>query len=335
MDTATRYLGLELANPLIAGASALTGNRDSIARLAESGVAAVVTKSLFEEQLQLEQFRQDEAAEATSHRHAEMETMFPRGLEAGPGEHFAWLSRVCETVDIPIIASLNAVTPERWLEYARQAEQTGVKALELNFNGGSRQLDRHGEDIERDQVAVVESVCAAVTLPVSVKMTVFHANPVDMATRFCATGAAGVVLFNAFFHPDFDTETQKSTVGGCLSRPEDIRLRLRFAGLLSGQLDGSVCVSGGVHGPDGIVKALLAGADAVQMVSAFYRRSTGGARDCLDGVRRWMDEHECETLQAFRGRLNHDNNPDKWTYARAQYIQALLRPDPLAPPRGA
>ena len=332
MNLATTYLGLELDNPIIAGASAMTGSTGLAKRIEDAGAAALVTQSLFEEQLQLQRFHEDEEAAAASSRHPEMTTVFPDVGENDAQEHLEWLRNLKETLGIPVVGSLNAVRPESWIGYAQKMAQTGVDALELNFYSGSRATARAAADIENEQKQIVREICTKIDLPVSVKLSVFYTNPEQVVRELVDAGAAGVVLFNAFFHPDFDIETEGNVLPRSLSRPETIRLRLRFAGLLYAETNASVCVSGGVLDGTGVVKALLAGADAVQMVSALYRDKPECVGKALEDVSAWMQKKGYESLADFRGKLSRKHNPDRWTYTRMQYARALLRTDPLAPP---
>lgn len=332
MDLSTQYLGLNLKNPVVAGASAMTGKKELIQRIAKAGAGAVVAQSLFEEQIQLERFHLDEEAEAAAHRHPEMETVFPRLAEAGPEQHLAWLSEVKQAIDIPLVGSINAVQEETWVEYAAKVADTGVDALELNFYSGSRDTEDNAVEIEDQQVRVVERICNEVSLPVSVKLSVFYTNPLQVIRRFMDAGAAGAVLFNAFFHPDFDIEQEKNTLPLSFSKPQDVRLRLRFAGLLHDAVDGSVCVSGGVHDADEVIKAILAGADAVQMVSTLYLNKPEHLQTVLTDLQKWMEKKGYNSLDEFRGKLSRNNNPDRWTYSRMQYAATLLKADPLSPP---
>lgn len=332
MDLSTQYLGLTLKNPVVAGASAMTSKKELIQRIAKAGAGAVVTQSLFEEQIQLERFHLDEEAEAAAHRHPEMETVFPRLVEGGPERHLAWLREVKQTLDIPLIGSVNAVQEETWVEYAAKVADTGVDALELNFYSGSRETEEAAADIEDQQIRVVERICKEVSIPVSVKLSVFYTNPVQVIRRFMDAGAAGAVLFNAFFHPDFDIEEEKNTLPMSFSKPQDIRLRLRFAGLLHDAVGGSICVSGGVHDAREVIKAILAGADAVQMVSSLYLNKPEHLQTVLAELQKWMEKKGYNSLDEFRGKLSRNNNPDRWTYSRMQYASTLLKADPLSPP---
>ncbi|MFW5894174.1 MAG: dihydroorotate dehydrogenase-like protein [Verrucomicrobiota bacterium] len=332
MDLSTHYLGLTLKNPVVAGASAMTAKKELIERIAKAGAGAVVAQSLFEEQIQLDRFHLDEEAEAAAHRHPEMETVFPRLAEAGPEQHLAWLREVKQAIDIPLIGSINAVQDETWVEYAAKVADTGVDALELNFYSGSRNTEQNAAEIEDRQIRVVERICGEVSLPVSVKLSVFYTNPLQVIRRFMDAGAAGAVLFNAFFHPDFDIEQEKNTLPVSFSKPQDIRLRLRFAGLLHDTVDGSICVSGGVHYAPEVIKAILAGADAVQMVSSLYLNKPEHLQTVLTDLQKWMEQKGHNSLDEFRGKLSQKNNPDRWTYSRMQYVGTLLKPDPLSPP---
>lgn len=324
-DIRTRWLGLDLANPLIAGASGLTADLETIKRLEESGIGALVVKSLFEEQLQLERYRLAEDQQRYSERHAEMLTLFPEVVHSGPEEHLLWVRRTREAVSIPVVAGLNCVNFDNWGAYAKQLEEAGADALELNFYAVPRQEDRAGTDIEMEQLEVVRDVCSRCTIPVSVKLSPFYSNIYYFAKEVVQRGARGVVVFNRLFEPDIDPGTEQHILPVNLSQPGDVRLSLRYTGLLSGQIDGSICAGGGVASADDIIKLLLAGADGVQIVSVLYRKGPAVIPLLLDGLQRWMDSRGYARLDDFRSKMDQQHTADSWVYQRAQYIRMLMQ----------
>jgi dihydroorotate dehydrogenase (fumarate) len=322
----THFMGLQLSNPIIAGASDLTSNVDSIRKMEEAGVGAIVLKSLFEEQIQLERFKLEEDLETGSDLYGEMATIFPKLQHAGAKEHLMWVKKARDAVKVPVIASLNAVTRGTWVEYARQLADQGVDGLELNFFATPRDFETAGGTVEEEQLSTVREVRSAVKIPVCVKLSLFYSNPLNFIARMDKEGAAGLVLFNRFFQPDINTETESVTQPFNFSIQADNRLPLRFAGLLHGKIKADVCASTGIMTGADVVKMLLAGAAAVQVVTGLYRQGVTSIRSMLDEVTRWMDARSYATIDAFRGKLSAKNAKDPWAYTRAQYAKMLLSP---------
>ena len=323
----TRFCGLSLSNPVVAGASDLTSNVDSIKRIEEAGAGAIVLKSLFEEQIQLERMKLEEDLEAGNELYAEMATIFPKLQHAGAREHLMWVKKARGAVKLPLIASLNAVTRATWVEYARQLADQGVDALELNFFATPRDFDVTSAAVEDEQAQVIGEIKGAVKIPLSVKLSVFYSNPLNFISRVDRGGAAaGFVLFNRFFQPDISTETESITQPFNFSTPADSRLPLRFAGLLHGRIKADVCASTGISTGADVVKMLLAGASCVQVVTGLYRQGVRSIQGMLEEVGRWMDARSYATIDAFRGKLSATNAKDPWAYTRAQYAKMLLSP---------
>ncbi len=323
----TTYMGIELANPLIVGACSLTSNLDTIKRLEDSGAGAVVIKSLFEEQIQLKNYLMHEELHRYDDWHAEMTSIFPNLEDGGPEEHLAWVRRAREAVKIPVIASLNAVNREAWVEYAKLLEGEKVDGLELNFFATPTDFGKPAADIENEEISILKDVRKVVKIPISVKLSPFYTNPLNFVKRLDETGVAGFVLFNRFFDPSLDIEAEKSDFPFNLSNPNDHRLALRYVGLLSGNVRGSLCASHGIHAPAHAIEVLLAGADAFQVVSTLYRNSVGTIKVFQDEIKAWMDRKGYASLADFRGKLDAKHNPDKFTYRRAQYVRILMRPE--------
>jgi len=322
----TRFMGLALSNPIVAGSSDLTSNVDSIKRIEEAGAGAIVLKSLFEEQIQLERFKLEEDLEAGNDLYGEMATIFPKLQHAGAKEHLMWVKKSREAVKIPVIASLNAVTRSTWVEYARQLADQGVDGLELNFFATPRDFDVAGSSVEDEQLQIVREARAAVTIPIAVKLSVFYSNPLNLIGRMDREGANAFVLFNRFFQPDINTETESITQPFNFSIQADNRLPLRFAGLLHGKIKADVCASTGIMTGADVVKMILAGASSVQVVTGLYRQGVKSIRAMLDEVTRWMDARSYGSIEAFRGKLSSKNAKDPWAYTRAQYAKMLLSP---------
>ncbi len=325
-DLRTRFMGIDLANPVIAGASDLTSHLDTIKRIEEAGAGALVLKSLFEEQIQLERFRLEEDLHRGEAVYAEMATIFPQMSHAGPKEHLMWTRKVKAAVKIPVIASLNAVSRDTWIEYARLLAEEGVDGLELNFFATPRDLDLTGAQLEEEQLAVVREVVQEVKIPVAAKLSLFYSNPLNFVTRLDREGVNGVVLFNRFFQPDINIETESMAQPFNFSSPADSRLPLRYAGLLFERIAADVCASTGIMNGADVTRMLLAGAAAVQVVTGLYRNGVKSISGMLADLTRWMDGKSYATIADFRGKLSQAKSKDPWAYTRAQYAKMLLNP---------
>lgn len=322
----TRYLGLTLKSPVVAGASDLTATLDSIKRIEEAGAGAIVLKSLFEEQIQLERFRLAEDLARGEALNAEMTTIFPKLEHAGPKEHLFWVRTAKAAVKVPVIASLNCVNRATWVEYAKALADEGVDALELNFFSTPRDAEVSGARVEEEQIEVVRAVKAAVKTPIAVKLSVFYANPLNVVSRLDREGVAGVVLFNRFFQPDIDPERESIGMPFNLSVPADSRLPLRFAGLLFGRIRADVCASTGIMSGADVARMLLAGAPAVQVVTALYRGKAAAIAKMNADLGAWMDRAGHRAIGDVLGTLSAKNAKDAWAYTRAQYAKMLLGP---------
>lgn len=329
-DTKTQYMGIALNNPVIAGASELTANMDSIKKIEDAGAGALVIKSLFEEQIQLERARFDEEQQKYSNFNAEMNNIYPLLDHSGPEGHLMWVRKTVETVSIPVIASLNAVNQDTWVEWAVKLQETGVDGLELNFFANPEHQEHDGSAIEKQQIAVVKAVVKAVKVPVSIKMSLFYTAPVSVAKSFAKAGARGLVLFNRFFQPDIDADKEVNTIPLNLSSPTDNRLPLRYAGLLFGETGASLCTSSGIMDSLDTAKMILAGASVVQVVSTLYRNKITQISRIVNGLNTWMEKQNYDSLDDFRGKMSRKNSSDPWAYKRAQYAKLLMKPDPMA-----
>ena len=333
-DLQTRYLGLTLKNPVIAGASDLTANLDTIRRIEAAGAGAIVLKSLFEEQIQLERFKLAEDLARGESLNAEMATIFPKLEHAGPKEHLMWVRKAKAGAKIPVIASLNCVSRAAWVEYAAALAGEGVDALALNFFATPRDPEVSGALVEEEQLEVVRAVKAAVKVPVSVKLSPLYANPLNFISRLDREGVAGVVLFNRFFQPDIDPERLSIELPFNFSSPVDSRVPLRYAGLLFGRIRADVCASTGIMSGADVARMLLAGASAVQVVTVLYRHRIDAIGRMIGDLGAWMDGKGFRALADFRGSLSAKNAKDSWAYTRAQYAKMLLSPKQFVEPVG-
>ena len=325
-------MGVELKNPLILGASNLVNNIENLKKAEKAGVAAVVYRSLFEEQIQLEGHEMDSRLEAYNERHAEMVTLFPNIEHGGPKEHIYNLGKVREALSIPVFASLNAVYKESWVEYAQLIEGTGVDGLELNFFAVPRDHSKSGHEIIEQQLEFLKAVKSAVKIPVSVKLSPFYTNVLKTVSDLDKSGADGFVLFNRLFEPDIDVEAEKHASPWNLSTHSDHRLSIRYIGLLHDHVKGSLVANNGVYEGVDIVKMILAGANAVQAVSTFYHNGLGHIKTMLAELEDWMDRKGYSSIDDFKGTLSAKAINDPFVYKRAQYIDMILKSDEFFSP---
>lgn len=328
-DLSTTYMGIKLKNPLILGACNLVNKPDVIKELELAGISALVYKSLFEEQIQLESLQLEEEMNEYDDRHAEMTRIFPEISHAGPKEHLFNLRKLKESTSVPVFASLNALYEPSWVEYAKALEETGVDGLELNLYATPGYFEVGASSIEEKQYQIVKSVKKAVKIPVSVKLSPFYTNTLNFVKRLDEAGVDGFVMFNRFFQPDIDIENEVFHFPWELTQPRDINLSLRYAGLIHGNIEGSICGSRGVYTSEDVIRMLLAGVDAVQMVSAIYKRELTYVSSILSEIEAWMDKKGYKTLDDFRGKLSRKNLKDPFTYQRAQYVDILMKSEEI------
>jgi dihydroorotate dehydrogenase (fumarate) len=325
MDLTTRYLGLKLRNPLIAGAGPLTGEIDNIRRLEDLGAAAVVLPSIFEEQIEYEQQVIERLIAAGIDSYGEALTYFPAqaAYAMNPGRGVALVRRAVEAVDIPIVASLNAVTDRGWIDYARQIEAAGASAIELNIYFIPSDPGLSPREVEQRYIDILKAVKRTVRLPLAIKIGPYFSAVGHMTRRLDQAGADGLVLFNRFYEPDIDL-TRLALVSDLeLSTPYEIRLPLLWIGVLSGRLKASLAASTGVDSADEVVKYLLAGADAVMTTSSLLRHGLGHIKELLNGIEAWLAARDLESLEPIRGRMSHRNIADPAAFERANYIKTL------------
>lgn len=329
MDLSTTYLGLKLKNPIIVGASNLVTDLNFLKKLEEAGASAIVYKSLFEEQIQLENLENYQAEEDYGTRHAEMSSMFPATVDAGPAEFLFNLAKAKQSLKIPLIASLNAVYDDTWYEYAKKIEETGVDAIELNFYAVPREFDIDDNSILQEQLDTLEGVKKAVKIPVSVKLSPFYTNPLYCIGELDKKGTDGFVLFNRLFQPDIDLDKEGLHYPYMLSNEEDNRLPLRFAGLLYGNIKGNICSNTGIFTGKDVIKMIIAGADCVQVVSTIYKHGPKQIGKILEEMEEWMNGKKYQSLADFKGKLAKVNIKDPYAYQRAQYVDILMRSNEL------
>jgi dihydroorotate dehydrogenase (fumarate) len=325
LNLSTSYGGLILKNPIVIGASNLVTDRDHLVKLEEAGAAAIVYKSLFEEQIQLESFQLDQRQELFSHWDAEHSSFFPTAIHAGPAEHLRQLKAARACINIPLIGSLNCINDDSWLKYALKMQDTGIDGLELNFYDTNIDFKATSEEIEIRQIKALELVRAGIRLPLFVKLSPYYTNTLRLISRMDEIGVDGFILFNRLFQPDIDIEDEEHYFPYNFSSESDNRLALRFAGLLNQKVDGSIVCNTGIHTGKDVVKMLLAGADAVQVVSAVYKKGIHTITTMLGEMEGWMKEKGYHSLDDFRGKLSKERLTDPFAYKRAQYVDILMK----------
>jgi len=325
MQTTTSYLGLRLPHPFIAGASPFGHRLDSVKRLEDAGWAAVVLHSLFEEQITAASNGVIRHMDPSDPLFAEELAYFPHADDypLGPDAYAEHITQLKRAVAIPIIGSLNGTAPESWLKFSRIIEQAGADALELNLYQVVTNAAMSGAAIEDRLAGIVKEVKRIVTIPVAVKLTPFFTAFANFARQLEAAGADALVLFNRFYQPDIDVKTITPTANLSLSDSSELRLRLHWLAILHGRVRPSLAISGGVATPDDGIKAILAGADAVQIVSALLRHGPRHLDAMREGLERWMAWYHLERLEEARGRVSLDRIADAESYERAQYIRTL------------
>jgi dihydroorotate dehydrogenase (fumarate) len=325
MNLSTTYLGFKLPHPLIPGASPLVDDLDTVRRLEDAGAPMVVMHSLFEEQITREEVALTRSIVTPAESYAEALTYFPdpKDFTLGPEEYLEHVRRLKAVLSVPVVGSLNGTTEGGWLECARLIQQAGADALELNLYDVAADPAEPGEKVELRGRQVVRAVREAVSIPVAVKLSPFYSSPAHFACQLDGLGVDALVLFNRFYQPDIDVENLDvlRTVG--LSSPADLLLRLRWLAVLSGKVRAALAVTGGVHTALDAVKAVMAGAHAVQMVSALLRHGPAYLGQVRDGLACWLEEHGYESLGQMRGSMSLERCPDPRAYERANYMKIL------------
>lgn len=329
INLATNYMGIELKNPIIAGASSMSTDLNMLLKLEKAGAAAIVYKTLFEEQINLESAQFDDQLDAMGGLHAEMTSLYPKLQHAGPEAHLVNLRKAKETLGIPVIASLNCLYDNTWIEYARLIEKTGVDGIELNFYFVPGDFEADGRSIEEMHLDLVKTLKSKITIPISVKLSSFYSNPLNFISRLDKAGVNAVVIFNRMFEPEINIQDVKHSAPFYLSHEGDYRLALRYAGLLHGNITADVCANTGIYQGHDVIKMILAGADAVQVVSTLYKHKPEHIATMLTEMEEWMTAKKYSSLADFKGKLSKKELKDPFVYKRGQYIDLLLGSDQL------
>lgn len=325
IDLRMRYMGLTLKNPVVASSSPLTESLESLLRLEDAGVAAVVLPSLFEEQLTLESTALDEDLWRGAQEFAEAVTYLPdlENYNTNPDGYLELIRQAKSQLAIPVCASLNGSTPRGWTRYAYEIEQAGADALELNLYSIETDTHRSSEAVEDAFCELVHNVKATVKISVAVKLSPFFSSIPHMAKRLDRAGADALVLFNRFYQPDFDIQNLEVVPRLTLSEPHELLLRLHWVAILFDRVRPSLAITGGVHSSEDVLKSLMAGASVAMMTSALLKNGPRYAHRVLEGLVRWMSENEYESLGQMQGSMSHRSLSNPSAFERGNYMKVL------------
>ena len=325
IDLSTTYLGLKLKNPLVASSSPMCTDVGNVRRLEDAGASAVVLHSLFEEQIEIESEELERSIAATSEVSAESTTQLPNMTHRvmGPDAYLAHIAKCKAAVKIPVIASINGSTRGGWLEFAKQMEQAGADALELNIYYIPVDPAVSGEAVEGQYVDLVRAVREQVAIPVAVKLGPYFSSMANMAGKLDAVGVNGLVLFNRFYQPDFDLEALEVVPNLILSNSHELLLRLNWIALLYGTVKADLALTGGVHTATDVVKAMMAGARVSMLTSALLKRGITYLDTLATELLVWMGEHEYDSIRQMQGSMSRNAVPQPAAFERANYMKVL------------
>ena len=325
MDLTTTYMGLKLRTPLVPSASPLSDDISKIKKMEDAGAGAIVLYSLFEEQLLLESRDVETGLAAGTDSFAEASSFFPKPDEfrLGPEEYLKHIRKAKDAVQIPIIASLNGCSMGGWTDYARQMEQAGADAIELNLYNIPTDMNQTSEQLEKTYLEIIKAVKGAVKVPVAVKLSPYFTNLASFAKRVDLAGANALVLFNRFYQPDIDLEALEVKPNVLLSTPQALRLPLRWIAILHGRIKASLAATSGIHSGQDVIKVLMAGADCAQICSALLKNGIDHLWAMDRGMREWMEKHEYSSVAQMKGSMSQIKCSNPSAFERAQYMKAL------------
>ncbi len=322
MDLSVSYLGMKLKSPVVVGSSSLTASVANLKKIENSGAGAVVLKSIFEEEIY---------NEYRSILEKEKDQEFPdvrfldyydyKIKDDNIKKYLSLIREAKKEVKIPVIASINCVSSWEWSFFAKKIEEAGADALEINLFILPSDFTKNCNDIEDTYLSILKKIKAAVSIPVAAKLSYYFADLAAFVKRVSESGVDGVVLFNRFFHPDFDIDNFKVIPSNVLSRSSDLAISLRWMSILSGRMGCDLIASTGVHDGASVIKEVLAGADAVQVVSSLYKNGIEYVSDMLQEVKAWMEKHGFDKLDDFRGKMSQVNSPNPAEYERVQFMR--------------
>ncbi len=325
MDLSTTYMGLKLKNPIVPSASPMSREIGTIKALEDAGASAIVLYSLFEEQIEHEALELDYLTTQGSESYAEATSYFPPEHEyhLGPEEYLEHIQKIKRAVSIPIIGSLNGVTPGGWLDYAKNIEQAGADGLELNIYYIPTDPKLSGTDVEDMYVDILKTVKSIVKIPVAVKMSPFFSSMANIATKLDQAGANALVLFNRFYQPDIDLEALDVVPNIFLSTPQAMRVPLRWVAILYGKIKADIAATSGVHNADDVLKMLMVGSNVTMMCSALLQQGPYWITKVLKDMETWMEEHEYSSVKQMIGSMSHKSVKEPAAFERANYMKVL------------
>ncbi len=325
VDLSTEYLGLKLKNPVVVAACPLTESLDHLKRLEDAGAAAAVFPSLFEEQIEHEESELAKVHQFTSDRHAEALTYFPEPEEYRfpLDDYLDHIAAAKKAVSIPVIGSLNGVSEGGWIRYAKLIEEAGADALELNIYLIAIDVDLSGEAVEQQYLDLVAAVKKSISIPLAVKVGPYFSSPANMARRLVEAGADGLVLFNRFLQPSINLDDLSVRARLVLSTPAELLLPLRWIAGIHGRVPASLALTSGIHDAEGMLQALLVGADVGMIASVLYQKGFAQIGHILRGMEQWMEEKEYESVAQLKGSMSLENCPDPSAFARGNYMKTL------------
>lgn len=325
MDLTTKYMGMTLKSPLVVSASPLSRNIEGIKRIEDSGAAAMVLYSIFEEQIENEQKELNYITTVGTESFAESLSYFPQvsDFNLGPDEYLELIRQAKESVDIPIIASINGKTMGGWTDFAKQMQSAGADGIELNIYNIPTSMDLSSQELENNYLDILKAVKSAVTIPVALKLSPFFTNFAYSAKKFDEAGADSLVLFNRFYQPDINLDELEVEPHIILSNPTDLRLPMRWIAILKGRIFADLAATSGIHYGEDVIKMLLVGANVTMLCSTLLRYGVDYVKDIQQEVIEWMTEHEYESVMQLQGSMSQLNVADPSSYERAQYMKAL------------
>jgi dihydroorotate dehydrogenase (fumarate) len=325
MDLSTTYMGLKLKNPIVPSASPMSREIGTIKALEEAGASAIIMYSLFEEQIEHEALELDYLTTVGSESYAEATSYFPHAHEyhSGPEEYLEHIQKAKRAVNIPIIGSLNGVSPGGWLEYAKNIEQAGADGLELNIYYIPTDPKFSSTDVENMYVDILKNVKSKVKIPVAVKLSPFFSSMANIATKLDQAGANALVLFNRFYQPDIDLEALDVVPNIFLSTPQAMRVPLRWVAILHGKIKADIGATSGIHNADDVLKMLMVGSNVTMMCSALLQQGPYWITKVLKDMETWMEEHEYESVKQMIGSMSHKSVKEPAAFERANYMKVL------------
>jgi dihydroorotate dehydrogenase (fumarate) len=326
MDLTTRYLGLNLRTPLVPSASPLSDDLDNIKQMEDSGAAAIVLHSIFEEQVRTEVEAVEHHMSFATDSLAESLTFFPKPAEfmTGPEEYLGKIRKSKEAVRIPIIASLNGAAIGGWVDYAKKIQQAGADALELNVYSIPTEMDKTAGEVEQSCLEIVKAVKGVVHIPVAVKLSPYYSNMANFAKQLDQTGVNGLVLFNRFYQPDINLDEMEIQANLHLSSPQEMRLPLRWIAILYGRIKADLAATSGIHTAKDVIKMLMAGADATMLCSVLFSRGVGIIREIETEMAEWLSEHDYQSVRQLQGSMSQKYCADPAAFERAQYMRTIM-----------